>query len=103
MKNNKTYKISDLSPHLFWDVDISCVNWRNNANLIIERVLDYGLISDWQLLRSQYSNIEIERIVKNLPYLKPKSLKFISVYLGIPENKFRCSEKRQLNKAHWIY
>jgi len=46
----KQTQLNHLSPHLFWDVDSTKLDISNIRKLIIQRVLDYGLISDWEVL-----------------------------------------------------
>jgi len=46
------YKVSylDFSDHLFWDVDKTQLDIDVSAAFVIERVLEYGLMKDWNLL-----------------------------------------------------
>jgi hypothetical protein len=48
------YKISDLSPHLFWDIDSSGLEWQKIVNYIVEKVLIYGVLSDWKIINQIY-------------------------------------------------
>jgi hypothetical protein len=96
-------KISDLSPHLFWDCDQKKVSWDGSAKLILERVLHYGTLNDWKILISVYPKSKMSEITLDLIYLDPKALNFISSYLKISPKKFRCYTQRSLNQGHWIY
>lgn len=42
--------ISLLSRHLFWDMDVNKVNLDTCPAQIIQRVLEYGNLKDWQLI-----------------------------------------------------
>jgi hypothetical protein len=46
--------LNNLSPHLFWDVDMNSLDFKKSKKLIIQRVLDYGLIGDWQIIFKTY-------------------------------------------------
>ena len=46
--------ISKLSPHLFWDIDISKADMDTCPAQIIQRVLEYGTLKDWHLICSYY-------------------------------------------------
>jgi len=35
-----------LSPHLFWDVDVSKIIFKDSKQFVIKRILEYGLLSD---------------------------------------------------------
>ena len=47
MKTN--YSVNDLSKHLFWDVDISMLSFENSKEQIIYKVVEFGLIKDWNI------------------------------------------------------
>ena len=52
-KSNKDWT-QDLSPHLFWDADTTKIDPEKHAELIVQRILEYGLLKDWQLLKKHY-------------------------------------------------
>lgn len=103
MNKNKQHKISDLSSHLFWDVDALKLNWSKDDTFIVQRVLEYGLDKDWQILRMVYEKDKIALITQSLTYLSPKALSFISTFLNVNVKLFKCYTKRPLNHGHWIY
>ena len=53
MQESKDY-ISKLSQHLFWDIDISNADMDICPAYIIQRVLEYGSLEDWRLIRTYY-------------------------------------------------
>ncbi|MCC7402028.1 MAG: hypothetical protein IT214_11145 [Chitinophagaceae bacterium] len=93
--------ISDFSPHLFWDVDIESLDWNKNKALIVQRVMEYGLINDWEIILNRYGIDQIGRICKNLRSLDPKSLVFIATLTETPLNSFRCYTTKPLTSTHW--
>lgn len=82
--------INKFSEHLFWDTRTDIVDMEKNAPYIVQRVLEYGKLSDWKLLLSFYGLYRIVDIACNLRTLEPRALSFISTVSGIPKNKFRC-------------
>lgn len=46
--------LSNLSPHLFWDVKTEQLDIEENKGYIIKRVLEYGLWEDWLKLKNIY-------------------------------------------------
>ena len=68
----------NLSQHLFWDADISNLDFEKSKKLIIQRVLDYGLINDWQIIYKEYGIQEIAKTAVSLRDLDIKSASFIS-------------------------
>lgn len=41
-ENRKTPDLSKISAHVFWDSDISKMNWQSSRKRIIQRVFEYG-------------------------------------------------------------
>lgn len=94
-------KISDFSPHLFWDVNAESLDWEKNKAQIIQRVLEYGLIHDWNILKEYYGIERIGEVCRDLRSLDAKSVNFISVLTGIPKESFRCYILKQSIPPHW--
>lgn len=97
------YKISDLSPHLFWDVDRSKMSWAKSAYTIIGGIIEYGLFDDFKIMLRVYPKSKIIKVVKSLRYISPKTHQFLSIFFGLDLKEFRCYEQRFLNQGHWIY
>ena len=70
--------INDLSPHLFWDVDKHLIKSVQNRQFIVQRVLEYGLLSDWIIIYHHYGLDQITSIALELRDLDGRSLAFIS-------------------------
>ncbi len=96
-------QIKDLSNHLFWDVDIHKIDFDKNKKLIIQRALDYGLLSDWKIIIDYYGIKEIATTAVSLKDLDMKSVSLISLLSGIPRNKFLCYTTKQLTPKHWNF
>jgi hypothetical protein len=101
----KTTKSSfyNLSPHLFWDVDIQHLNIDKSKKLIIQRVLDYGLIADWQIILRTYGIAEIAETAMNIRDLDKKSASFIALLSNIPQDQFLCFTSKQSIPKHLIF
>ena len=46
--------MEQFSPHLFWDVRKEDIDLDAHAQYVIQRVLEYGLLGDWNLIKSYY-------------------------------------------------
>lgn len=58
------HSISDVSKHLFWDVNRDDLNFETSKEFIIHRVLEYGLMEDWELIKEISG---LETIKKSFP------------------------------------
>lgn len=95
--------ISALSDHLFWDTPRERISWERNGKWLVARIVQYGRVEDWELLKEAYSISELGELAIAIRYLEPKALSFLSLVLEIPKEKFRCYRERSLNQGHWIY
>ena len=100
---SQSLKIKNLSAHLFWDVDIHKINFDKNKKLIIQRTLDYGLLSDWKIILDYYGIKKIASTATSLKDLDKKSVSLISLLSGIPGNNFLCYTTKQLTPKHWSF
>ena len=95
--------INMFSAHLFWDVRREDLDLDKHSEYIIERVLEYGLLKDWNLLRSYYGLFKIVEVTKEMRDLEPRALAYISAISKTPKEQFRCYAYRQLNPQHWNF
>ncbi len=95
--------IQSFSDHLFWDVNKNKLDIDKSKKTIIQRVLNYGLIKDWNLLKELYGIDEIARTSINLRELDLKSATFISLLSSIPIENFVCYTSRQSTPQHWNF
>jgi hypothetical protein len=106
MKNSKSksdINILQLSPHLFWDVDREKIDFNKNKKWLVHRVLEYGLLKDWIIIKKYYGIEEIAQTAVQLKDLDKKSISFISLLSGIPQEFFLCYNTRQLSQGHWNF
>ncbi|MEI7595925.1 MAG: hypothetical protein WCK02_09275 [Bacteroidota bacterium] len=52
--NSSSLILVNFSNHLFWDIDREKIDLERNAKWLIGRVLDYGLLIDWVIIRKYY-------------------------------------------------
>jgi len=102
-KSDSNVNISQLSAHLFWDVDREKIDFNKNKKWLISRVLEYGLLNDWIIINKYYGIGEIAQITIQLKDLDKKSISFISVLSKIPKERFLCYNSKQLNPGHWNF
>lgn len=98
---NSKITISDFSPHLFWDVDVDTFDLEKHKVHLIQKVLEYGKIQDWKLLKSYYGLETIKNVALNLRSLDAVTLSFVSTIFKIDKKEFRCYKHRQLVQNYW--
>lgn len=93
--------ISKLSPHLFWDIDISKADMDTCPAQIIQRVFEYGTLADWLLIRSYYGLDKIVSVCKSLRSLDRKALAYICCISNTSKEKYRCYHESLRNPTIW--
>lgn len=97
----KEITINDFSQHLFWDVDLSDFNFQSHKVHLIDKVLQYGLMSDWNLLKKVYGLETIKEVTLNLRSLDAVTLSFVATIFNIEKTEFRCYKHKQLFPTYW--
>ena len=95
--------ISQLSPHLFWDIDINDFDAERNSAQLIQRVLECGELEDWRLINRFYGLDRIVSDCKSLRTLNPKALSFVCAISDTKKEDYRCYTMRQYTQQHWSY
>ena len=95
--------MKNFSSNLFWDIDPNNIDMEEHASFIVHRVLEYGMIEDWDYILSYYGLSRILSIALQFRSLDPKALAFISAITKTPKENFRCYTTKQLNQQHWDY
>ena len=95
--------ISNLTPHIFWDVDIKTIDLEKNGVFVLQRILQYGLLKDWLLIQSVLGSDKLKSIAVKIPSLDDVSISFLSNLLHIEKSEFKCYKNRQSNQNYWSY
>ncbi|RRQ45982.1 DUF6922 domain-containing protein [Chryseobacterium sp. SC28] len=98
---NSEITINDFSQHLFWDVNLKSFDLEKHKEQMVFKVLEYGLLEDWNLLKKLYGKDEIKRISLNIRSLDAVTLSFLSTIFNVDKSEFRCYKHRQLVQNVW--
>ena len=98
---NHEITINDFSKHLFWDVDLNEFDLNKYKSFFIQRVLEYGKMQDWKLIKALYGMEEIKQASLNARSLDAVTLSFVSTIFNIDKTEFRCYKHRQLFPNLW--
>ena len=97
----KPITINDFSTHLFWDVDLDGFDFEKHKVHLINKVLEYGLLRDWDLLKQVYGLETIKEVSLNLRSLDVVTLSYLSALFNIDKTEFRCYKHKQLYPTYW--
>ena len=79
------------------------LSFDKNKKLIISRVLDYGLITDWKIILNRYGLQQIADTAIHIKELDKRSASFISLLSNIPKEKFQCYITKPSTPEHWNF
>jgi len=99
MKNPIT--INDFSQHLFWDVDLKDFDFEKHDCFFAQRVIEYGKLEDWNLLKEMYGLDRIKDLSLQFRTLDAVSLSYLAAIFNIDKSEFRCYKHKQLFPTYW--
>ena len=97
----KQINVDDFSQHLFWDVDLNDFDFEKHNQFFAQRVIEYGTIYDWNLLKQLYGLEKIKNLALQFRSLDAVSLSYLSTIFNIDKTEFRCYKHRQLFPTYW--
>ncbi len=92
--------IESFTPAIFWDTTISQLDAQKHSGYIIERVLNFGTLDDWELLKKIYPKKRIFSESLKLKNLDQKAVSFLSNYFKISKTKFQCYSPKPSIQEH---
>ena len=98
---NKEITINDFSKFLFWDVDLNGFDFQKHKVHLIQKVLEYGFIKDWNLLKELYGLDTIKEVSLNLRSLDAVTLSYLAAIFKTDKTEFRCYKHTQLFPTYW--
>ena len=93
--------IQRLSDVLFWDMDKEEADMDKYPAHIIQRVLEYGQLDDWRIVKAYYGLDKIVNVCKQLRSLDPMCLSYICAISHTKPEEYRCYQLKQSNPTLW--
>ncbi|EKJ89840.1 hypothetical protein QR305_03479 [Bacteroides finegoldii] len=72
-----------------------------HSRYIIKRVLEYGMLQDWNIVKQYYGITRIVEEAKGFRELDPRALAYLSAISQTPKEQFKCYTYQRLNPQHW--
>ena len=93
--------VSKLSKRMFWDTPIKNIDPVKHSRWIVERVMGYGSLEDWQIIKRWYGKEGLRSTVVKSRVLDAVSVSFLCLVLDLKKEDFRCYKERQLRPNFW--
>ena len=101
LRNASSYRLQDINPRIFWDMELGSLDYEKNAPLIIQRVLEYGDLKDWYAIKKHYGLDRIVSISQGFRTLDPVAVAWLCCLSNTKQEDFRCYRIAQLNPTLW--
>jgi hypothetical protein len=101
MDNQRINILNYLKAQYFWDVAFDKLDVDKSGRLIIERVFALGTAKEIMMVINYYGEKEVVNFLKNLNYIDPKTLNFVSKFFNTTLESFKCYTRKQLRLQHW--
>ncbi len=85
-----------LRPTLFWDVNHKKIDKQKDAEFVIGRVLDFGNLREWKVIKDFYGLARIKKTVLRHIFSDPRSANFWAMIFGINLKNLQCKKKFSL-------
>lgn len=95
------HTINDFSEHLFWDLDKSKISFEHSKYSIIYKVLEFGSVKDWNIIKEVYGLDEIKNVAVTFRSLDPVTLAFLVNYFNLKKSDFRCYTNKLSTQNFW--
>lgn len=103
MEALQTINKPDIHKRVFWDVRFDDLDYQKDRFYIIEKVMNYGVWSDFLAVLKFYGKETIKKEIVKSAYLKKDVLNFICVYFDLKPNQFKCYNRRQSSQELWNF
>lgn len=92
---------SRLSDVIFWDMNRETADLDLHAYQFIPRVLEYGCLDDWRLIRHYYGLDRIVAVCKEVRSLDPICLTYLCTISNTNPEEYRCYHFKQSFPTLW--
>jgi hypothetical protein len=73
--------IPTLSPHLLWEYNLESFDFDRSKKIVIERVIERGNISDWQVMLGLYGKADILAVSRKSKQLSKRDKQFTEIFV----------------------
>ena len=102
MKNSFNQRKPNLPKRLFWEYRFDSINWKREADSIIDRVIERGTVADWDELIRFYGMAKVLDTVKNkIRHLPDEVIADVCKYFSLKPRELSCYTGKQSKPRHW--
>jgi hypothetical protein len=84
----------NLSKQAFWDVDFDSIDYQKYQNWVIEKIFQFGTLSDLKEVIKFYGVEKCKDSLINAHFLRLNAISLGYLILDIPKEDFKCYKNR---------
>ncbi len=92
--------IPEIRSAVFWDIQMSQLNYEKSSDFIICRVFNYGNFNEMADVIICYGKAYVKELLLSTINLDPIGLASAAAFLGIPQTQFKCYELKQFPRSY---
>ena len=97
------HKKETVSNTILWEYDTTAPawDWQRMKSVVVERVLEYGMESDYYAMYQLYGGYEgVRKIVKELPYLEAREAAWACALFNLDKEDLWSYRRMSLRRKH---
>lgn len=86
----------EVSHELLWDVDAEHYDYERGRLLVVERVVEMGLLPDWWAMYRHYGGASgVKKLVCEVRHLSPRAMGLVCGLYGLRREELLCWTRRR--------
>lgn len=87
---------------LFWEYRFDEINWKKEADAVIDRVIERGSRVEWDELIRFYGKRKVLYTIKyKITHLPDEIIKEVCAYFKLKQDDLLCYLRKQSRRGHW--
>ena len=101
-KNEVKQQEVTIPKRLLWDMDLEKFDLQKNKKIVVQRVIEYGLPEDYNIIFSLYGGVQgVREIIKQIHHFRyPQDVAFVCIAFDLKKEELECYRRQQLRNRH---
>lgn len=97
----RKHKNAKLNKNLFWEYNIEKMNLQQHIEIVVQKVIERGLMEDYYAMFNMFGKKEIVEALKNIQCLTSGEIDFVSHVFKIPKKEMKSYKNRMERPQLW--
>jgi len=98
--NYKDHSEAVIRKSLLWEYDTDDLDWDAMRDIVVQRVVERGLIDDYYAMLNMYGIEGVKESIKRIPTLSPKDTSFVVKVFDIDKKQLKCCTRKRSRQQH---